>query len=198
MGIPLSTILAPVDILIQLLFLPKLAYFCAIFANDGFKNGITLTHFGMRKGAIAKVYCVFYLLFGLFSIALIPFFVKELLATDAIKLREALLFAVPIPEIGFIFIGLALFIFLIREFLIHYRHKKTRPNDSALKISDSMILFILTIGIQNLLGLPQWVYVCIFAYFVYFSPFASPQEIKTAISKPSDISHLKHKSSVFE
>lgn len=93
----LATILAPAFPLLLLLLIPKLIYFCAVFAYDGFKNGVTLTHRGMRKGVIAKFYSIFYSIFVIFFIFTIPFLVKNLLATDVEKIKQALFFAAPIP-----------------------------------------------------------------------------------------------------
>jgi hypothetical protein len=43
-----------------------------------------------------------------------------------------------------------------------------------------------TIGVQSLLGLPEWVNVSIFVFFIYFAPFASPQELKRVMSLPDE------------
>jgi hypothetical protein len=133
MGTSLSTILAPADILIQLIIYTKLIYFCAIFAYDGFKNGITLTHVGMRKGTIAKIYGVFYSIFVLYSIVLVFAYVKELLATDGDKLKQALVFTDSTLTLGFIFIGLSFFIFLLKEGLVRFSKKKIQKNEFAQK-----------------------------------------------------------------
>jgi hypothetical protein len=184
METPLSTILAPADTILQLLMLPKFIYFCAVFAYDGFKNGITLTHGGMRKGIIAKVYGVFYSFFILFSVILIPDYVREILATDGDKIKQALLFAMPIPQIGYIFIGISLLMFLFKEGLTRFSKKKIRKNEYAQKIYYSMLFLPLAIGIQSLLGLPHIVFVGIFVFFTYFGAFASPQIIKKAMPVP--------------
>jgi hypothetical protein len=185
METPLSTILAPADTILQLLMLPKFIYFCAVFAFEGFKNGITLTHSGMRKGIIAKVYAVFYSFSILFSFILIPDYVREILATDGDKIKQALFFAMPIPQIGYIFIGISLFLFLFMEGLTRFGKKKIRKNEYAQKIYYSMLLLPLAIGIQSLLGLPHIVFVGIFVLFAYFGAFANPQILRKALPVPS-------------
>ena len=112
MEISVSTILAPAEILLHLLFAPKIIYFCGVFAYDGFKNGVTLTHGGMRSGNIAKIYGIFYVFFILFSIMFIPVNIKQLIEIGGDKLQQALLFAFPNPIAGFIFVGLSLFMVL--------------------------------------------------------------------------------------
>jgi hypothetical protein len=194
----LQTILAPADIIIQLLFLPKLIYFCAIFAYEGFKNGVTLTHVGMRKGAIAKIYGVFYSAFIIFSILTIPVYVKDLLVTDVEKIKQALIFAASIPEIGLIFIGISLFLFLLKEGLTRFSKKKIPRNEYAQKMVNSILLLPLAIGVQALLGLPHWVYVGIMAYFMYFGAFASPQIIKKAMPVPVEKQSHKDKNTLKE
>lgn len=182
MEISLSEILAPADILIQLLFLPKLAYFCAVFAYDGIKNGETLTHFGVRKGVIARIYGVFYIFFVILCVAMFPLFAKIALETDGTKMQSALLFAIPIPQLGFTFIGIAIFLFLLREGFVRFSRKKIRKNESAQKIYTAMVLLPLAIGIQAAIGLPHWVYIGIFTFFIYFSPITSPKEVRKAMS----------------
>lgn len=193
MEISVSEILAPADILVQLLFLPKVAYFCAFFAYEGIKNGETLTHVGMRKGTVARLYGVFYLLFVIFSIATFPLFTKMILETEWEKMEQALLFAIPLPPLGFVFIGIAVFAFVFRELLVKFSRKKIRNNGSARKIYNSMILFPLAIGVQTLIGLPHWVNVAIFVFFIYFSPLASPKEIRQAMSIPTNEKFKKQK-----
>jgi hypothetical protein len=181
-----STILAPADTIIQLLFIPKLIYFCAIFAYEGFKNGITLTHGGMRKGVIAKIYGVFYSVLIVFFALSIPVYVKDLLSTGVEKIKQALVFAASMPEIGFIFIGISVFMLLLKEGLVRFRKKNIRKNAYAYKVYNSMLLLPLAIGIQNVLGLPHWVYIAILVYFMYFGAFASPQVLKKAMPLPSE------------
>jgi hypothetical protein len=194
----LSTILEPTDIFIQLILYTKLIYFCAVFAYDGFKNGITLTHVGMRKGTIAKAYGVFYSFFVLYSIVLVFGYVKELLATDGDKLKQALVFTDSTLILGFIFIGLSLFMFLLKEGLVRFSKKKIRINEFAQKMYNSMLFFLLAIGIQSLLGLPNWVYVGIFVFFTYFGAFASPEIIKKAMIVPSEKKSRKKKAASTE
>lgn len=186
MEISLSKILAPVANLIELLFLPKLAYYFAVFAYTGIINGETLTHFGMRKGVIARIYGVFYAFCDIFVIAVIPLSVKLVLETDGAKMQQALSFAIPIPQLGFVFVGLAVFLFLLREALVRLFRKKIRKNESARKIYNAMILFLLAIGIQIAIGLPYWIFVGIFAAFIYFSPIISPKEVSRAMRVPTD------------
>jgi hypothetical protein len=138
----------------------------------------------MRKGIIAKVYGVFYSFFILFSVILIPDYVREILATDGDKIKQALLFAMPIPQIGYIFIGISLLMFLFKEGLTRFSKKKIRKNEYAQKIYYSMLFLPLAIGIQSLLGLPHIVFVGIFVFFTYFGAFASPQIIKKAMPVP--------------
>ena len=194
----LSTILAPADTILQLLFIPKLIYFCAVFAYDGFKKGVTLTHGGMRKGIIAKFYGVFYSVFIIFSALTIPIYVKELLATDVEKIKQALFFAASIPEIGFIFIGISLFMFLLKEGLMRFSKKKIRRNEYAQKMYNSMLLLPLAIGLQNLIGLPHWVYIGIMTYFMYFGAFASPAIIRKAMPVPVEKQSRKDKNTLKE
>ena len=65
MTISTEIVLEPIGHLIELMLAIKYALFCGVFAYEGFKNGVTLTHLGMRKGWVARVYAVFYLLFVL-------------------------------------------------------------------------------------------------------------------------------------
>jgi hypothetical protein len=198
----LSTILEPANLLIQFIFLPKLIYFCAYFSYDGFKNGVSLTHSGMRRGFIAKLYAVFYLIFAILSLIQIPLLGKTILAIKSSDFITALTFAEPLPEGGFIFIGLALFILILREALLRFGSKSQSSNRkmysriaTARKFTNWMLALPLAIGIQSLIGLPEWVTVGIFAFFMYFAPFASPKEIKKMMPVPKDKNHSRYESS---
>jgi len=196
--ISLSTILAPADTLIQLLFVPRLIYFCAVFAYDGFKNNVTLTHGGMRKGNIAKIYAVFYSLFILFSVATIPLYGTELLIAGEDKLKQALLIAFPNPIAGFVFVGLSLFAFLFKEGIVKFSKEKIQKNEFGQKMFNSMLLFLLAIGIQSFLGFPYWVYISIMTYFMYFGAFTSPAIIKKAMPAPVEKQSRKGKNMLKE
>lgn len=189
----LSTFLEPANQLRDLLFTPRLVYFCAFFAYEGFKNGSTLTHGGMRKGAIAKVYAVFYVLGGLGNLWRFPSELKKFLAIDPSTIKEALLFADPFPQLGFIFIGLAIFMLLIAEWLMRARLKQlSRRSRNSYRIHSArkfiywMVALPFVLGIHALLGLPEWVNVSIFVFFAYFAPFTSPQELKRTMKVPDD------------
>lgn len=193
MGISLSTILAPADQLRDLLFIPKIIYFCGFFAYMGFKNGISLTHGGMRKGVIARVYAVFYLLVCLANLWSTPSDIQKFMANNPSDIQKALFFAEPLPELGFIFIGISLFLFLFVEGVIRFGQRKKSATSkkiyriqSARKFLNWMIVFPLAIGIQSLIGLPYWVNVGIFVFFMYFAPFTSPKEIMKVMKLPDE------------
>lgn len=191
MGTSLAIILDPANQLRDLLFVPKIIYFCVFFAYEGFRYGSTLTHGGMRKGGIAKIYAVFYLLVCLQAIWLFPTNLMKFLAISPATIKEALLFADPFPELGFIFIGLSVFMFLLAEWLIRYRQKKqSRRSRNSYRIQSArkfiywMVALPFALGIHALLGLPEWVSVSIFVFFAYFAPFTSPQELKRTMKAP--------------
>ena len=193
MGTSISTILAPADQLRDLLFTPRFIDFCAFFAYEGLRNGVSLTHVGMRKGIIAKVYGAFYLLACLVSLWTFPSDIKKFLAIDPANIRKALLLKEPLPKSGFIFIGLAFLMFLFTEWLIRYR-RKNRPSaskklyriQSGRKFLNWMIAFPLTIGLETLMGFPYWVNVGVFAFFMYFAPFTSPKELMKTMRFPNE------------
>jgi len=114
----MSTIFEPADLIINLLFVPKLIYFCAFFAYDGLRNGVTLTHAGIGKGSIARIYTFLYLLVCIFQLMIIPSLLRELLAIDPQDLKQALTLSLSSPGTGLIFLGLAVFLFFMRERLI--------------------------------------------------------------------------------
>ena len=189
----LATILDPANQLRDLLFAPKIIYVCAFFAYEGFRNGVSLTHGGMRKGVIAKIYAVFYLLVGLGNLWFFPSDLKKFLAIDPSTIKEALLFADPFPQLGFIFVGLAVFMLLFAEWLIRYGQKKqSRRSRNSYRIQSAkkfiywMVALPFALGIQALLGLPEWVSVSIFVFFMYFAPFTSTQELKRTMKVPDD------------
>jgi hypothetical protein len=159
----------------------KYALFCGVFAYEGFKNGVTLTNLGMRKGWVARVYAVFYLLFVLLGLPMIVLALKKVLATGCDTLKLALLFAATGPQLALVFIGLALFLFLIKQAAIYFSKKKQPRNEASRKMINSMILFPFAIGIYYLLGLPQLVLVGIWGYFIFFGAFTSPRVIKEAM-----------------
>ena len=182
MEISSSVDVQPISTLLTLLLLPKLAHFCAVFAYDGLRNGETLTHFGFRKGTIARIYGVFYGLFFILTIAMIPLFVKFLLEIGRAKIVQALLFAVPIPALGFVLIGMATGMAILWEGIVRVYRKKIPKNPPANKLLYLHVLFLLSIGVQSLIGLPQWVLVGIFAFFIYLTPMESPKALKEAHS----------------
>ncbi len=184
---PSSEAIGSVYILILLLLLPKAAYSCAVFAYDGLKNGETLTHFGIRKGALARLYGILYVLGLIFCVALFFFFAKSIWETGRTEIVRGLLFAMPLPPLGLLFVGVAVFFFLLQKSVVWLAQRKNIAfNESVKKIYNSIVLWPLAIGIQALMGLPQWVLVGIFAFFIYLSPMTSPKELKKNYSAPSD------------
>jgi hypothetical protein len=192
MGTSLSSILAPADQLRDLLFTPRLIYFCAFFAYYGLKNGISLTHVGMRKGTIARIYGVFYLLACLLSLWSFPSDVQKVIEINSSEMRNALFFIEPL-QLGFVSIGISVFMFVFVEWLIRYSRKKVSAKSKKLhqiqngrKFLNWMIAFPLALGIQTLIGLPYWVNVGIFLFFSYFAPFTSPKEIMKVAKLPDE------------
>ena len=187
MEMPSSEAIGSVYILILLLFLPKVAYSCAVFAYDGLKNGETLTHFGMRKGTIARLYGILYVFGLIFCVALFFFFAKVIWETGRTEIVQGLLFAMPIPPLGLLFVGIAVFFFLLQKGVVWFAQRKNIAfNRYVKKIYNSIVLWPLAIGIQALMGLPNWVLVAIFAFFIYFSPMVSPAEMKKVMQASSD------------
>lgn len=192
MGTSLSSILAPADQLRDLLFTPRLIYFCAFFAYQGLKNGISLTHVGMRKGSIAKVYGVFYLLVCLLSLWSFPSDAQKAMAINPSDMQKALFFVEP-TQSGFIYIGISIFMFFFIEWLMRYGSKKASKVSRKLhriqagrKFLNWMIAFPLVLGVQTLLGLPYWANIGIFVFFTYFAPFTSPKEIMKVTKLPEE------------
>ncbi|MBL8078323.1 MAG: hypothetical protein JNM55_10215 [Anaerolineales bacterium] len=192
MGTSLNSILAPADQLRDLLFTPRLIYFCAFFAYYGLKNGISLTHGGMRKGTIAKIYGGFYLLVCLLSLWSFPSDIQKVLAISSSDMQNALFFIEPF-QLGFVYIGISAFIFIFTEWLIRYGRKKVSAKSRKLhRIQDRrnflnwMIALPLATGIQTLIGLPYWVNVGIFVFFTYFAPFTSPKKLMKTMRLPDE------------
>jgi hypothetical protein len=192
MGTSLNSILAPADQLRDLLFTPRLIYFCAFFAYQGLKNGISLTHGGMRKGTIAKVYGVFYLLVCLLSLWSFPSDTQKVMAINPSDMQKALFFVEPIQS-GFIYIGITIFMFFLVEWAIRYSGKKASKASRKLhrvqagrKFLNWMIAFPFVLGVQTLLGLPYWVNIGIFVFFTYFAPITSPKEIMKVAKLPDE------------
>ena len=182
-----SADVSPIVILIMLLVLPKAAYSCVVFAYDGIRNGETLTHIGMRRGLIARIYGFFYVLMFIFCIAIIPSFFEMLIEIGKAGILQALLFALSDFSLGIIFIGLAVFVFLLERWIVWLVKRRNLDfSESAKKIYNSVVLWPLAIGVWALIGFPNWVLVCIFAFFIYFSPISSPKVLKKAYSIPSD------------
>ena len=152
----------------------------------------------MKKGVIAKIYGVFYIFAGLGNLLMFPYDLRKFLSIDPAKIKQALLFADSIPPLGFIFIGLGVFLLLFAEGLIRFGMKKSRASKKVhrVKLAKKWIYWMaalpFALGIQSLLGLPHWVYVGIFAFFMYFAPFTSPREIIRA-GKPPVEKHSKGK-----
>ena len=190
-------ILAPANLLIQFIFLPKLVYFCAVFSYEGLKNGVTLTHGGMKKGSIAKLYGGLYLIGAILSLIQIPFLGKTLLAIKPADYITALTFATPSLEVGFFFIALAVFIIFLREGMLHFGRQKKLSSRNKLrritktrKLTNWMAALPLVIGFQYLLGLPEWVSIIIFTIFIYFAPLASPSALQKMLPIQDDEKHL--------
>ena len=201
MGTSLSTILEPADLIIIFLLIPRFIYFCGFFAYDGLKNGVTLTHFGMRKGFIARLYGFFYLLVCLIGLTVIPSQARSILAVNPEDMKRALTFSESIPAMSFIFFGISLFIFLVREIAVFFSTRKTKQTsknferiEAGRKFTNWIILMPFSIGVQSLLGLPYFVIVGIFVFFTYFAPFSSPHKIKKIMSIPSNDKNLQKKS----
>jgi hypothetical protein len=200
MATSMSTIFEPADLMF-ILFIPRLIYFCAFFAYDGLKNGVTLTHSGMGKGLIARIYGFLYLLVCIFQLMIVPSVLRELLAIDPADLKQALILSISSPEVGLIFLGLGLVMFLIREGAIAWgrrKLKRTTKNirrlDAGRKFANWMITMIVAIGIPPLLGLPHFFTVAVFVFFTYFAPFTSPIAVKKLMSMPIDENKLPQKS----
>ena len=82
---------------------------------------------------------------------------------------------------------------LFAEWLIRYKQRKRSRHSrkiyqiqSARKFTYWMAAIPFALGIQVLLGLPEWVEVGIFVFFMYFSPFTSPQELKRIMIVPDE------------
>ena len=164
------------DLLVNFLFIPRLIYFFAFFAYDGIIKGVSLTHFGIRKGTIARIYGVFYLLLCIFEILLLPLKAREILEVNPKDMLLALLFSESIPDLGFILFGVALFLLLVREGALYLatktaRKKSLKPGRIQMgrNFTNWMIGLPLLIGLQFLLGLPYAITVLVYAVFAYFS-----------------------------
>ena len=124
---------------------------------------------------------------------LFPSDLKKFLAINPANIKKALLFATPIPPLGFILIGFGVLILLFAEGLIRYRQRKqSRRSRKAYQIQSAkkfiywMAALPFALGVQSLLGLPEWFEVGIFVFFMYFAPFTSPQELKHTMKLPEE------------
>ena len=199
----LSEIIEPADKLLYLLLLPRIIYFCGFFAYDGLKNGVSLTHKGMQKGIVARIYGVFYLLFAVLNTISIYFQTRDISAIALADMQKALLFAVPVPEIGYVFFGVAVFLFFLREGVIRFGQKNKASSrikpyriQQARRFTNWMIALPVGIALKWIFGLPEWVYIIVFVFFMYFSPYTSPRELKKYMIVPEDIKYSKKKSLV--
>ncbi|RPI94907.1 MAG: hypothetical protein EHM40_04935 [Chloroflexi bacterium] len=197
----MSTIFEPANLIINILFVPRFIYFCAFFAYDGLKNGVTLTHSGIKKGLIARIYGSLYLLVCVFQLMIVPSLSRELLAIDPEDLKQALTLSISSSEIGLMFLGLGLVFFLIREGAITLGTRKSRRTTRNIRrvqagrsFTNWMIAMIVAIGIPPLLGLPHFFTVAVFVFFTYFAPFTSPIAVKKLMSMPIDENKLPQKS----
>jgi hypothetical protein len=200
MATSMSTIIEPADLMF-ILFIPRLIYFCAFLAYDGLKNGVTLTHSGMGKGLIARIYGFLYLLVCVFQLMIVPSVLRELLAIDPADLKQALLLSIYSPEVGLIFLGLGLVMFLIGQAASAWsrrRLKRTTRNIRRLaagrRFANWMIAMIVAIGVPTLFGLPHFFTVAVFIFFAYFAPFTSPIAVKKLMSMPIDDDKVSQKS----
>jgi hypothetical protein len=201
MGIPMSTIFGPADLIINILFFFRLLYFCAFFAYDGLKNGVTLTHSGIGQGLIARIYGFLYLLTCVFQLLMVPSIFRALLAIDPADLKQALLLSIYSPEIGLIFLGLGLVMFLIGQAASAWsrrRLKRTTRNIRRLaagrRFANWMIAMIVAIGVPSLFGWPHFFTVAVFVFFTYFAPFTSPTAVKKLMSMHIDDDKVSQKS----
>ena len=193
MGTSISSILGPADLIINFLFVPRVIYFCAFFAYDGLKNGVTLTHVGMKEGLIARIYGLLYLLVCILQLLSIPYQLREIFAVGPEDLKNSLTFSIAVPEMGLIFFGLALIIFIFREAAIAWGKTKLRRTtrnirrlEAGCRFTNWMIAMIIAVGVPPLLGLPHFFTVAVFAFFTYFAPFTSPIAVKKLMSMPID------------
>jgi len=160
-----------------------MVFWCVVFAYEGFVNGSTLTHGGFNSGLIARVYSVFYSLFALFSIALIPLYSQNLLQLDGSIILQSLLYVEP-AGVGLVFVGIAILGFLFKFIILQFRKISRRMNKYRHKVYNSMLFFFGAAGIQNLISTPQWVLLCVFTFFIYFGAFTSPKTVIMAM-KPN-------------
>ena len=116
------------DIIIQnlilLVYLPKMVFWCVVFAYEGFVNGSTLTHGGFNSGFIAKVYGVFYSLGALISIAFIPLYIRNLLQLDGFTIKQSLLYVEPIG-VGLVSVSIAILGILFKLVIRRYSKKSS-------------------------------------------------------------------------
>ena len=163
-----------------LIYLPKVIFWCAVFAYEGFVNDSTLTHGGFKSGLIAKFYGVFYTIFLVLSILFIPVYLRELLQTDWGTIKQSLLYVEPVG-VGLFSLSIAAVSFLLKIIILRKSTRARRMNKSAHKVFNSMLFFFIAAGIQNLISSPQWVLLAIFTFFAYFGAFLSPKTVINAM-----------------
>lgn len=170
--------------LIIILCLPKFVFWFAVFAYEGFVNNSTLTLGGLSKSGItAKVYGAFYSLGALLSIAFFALYFRYLLQLETSTIKQSLLHVEPIG-VGFVSVGITVLGIIFKLVIRRYSKRSIRTNKYRHKIYNSMLFFFGATGIQNLISAPQWVLLCVFAFFVYFGSYMSPKTVILAM-KPN-------------
>ncbi|MEM5775012.1 MAG: hypothetical protein AAGU05_08435 [Anaerolineaceae bacterium] len=170
--------------LIMILITPKLIHFGVYFAIDGFKNDICLTHFGMRKGILAKVYAVFYGITAIVMLINMVSLIKRFFGFSSEHINLVLFTRVHSSFVGLFMIGVGIFAFVFAEIIIRVTFAKKNLKSKKYfipevrRMSHSMILPPFALGLPPLFNLPGWVSVAAFTLVGYISPFTSPGKLK--------------------
>lgn len=177
--------------LVEFLYNLRLIYFCAYFAYDGLKNGISLTHAGIKKGALARIYGVLYVLVSLITLICLPGMAADVWSVPLAEYWKAFTYGRPSIESAILWFGIAGFMAGIMglAFLLNKLRKKpgtkiNQGNPKAMVILYWMLALPAAFGIQALLGLPGFFYVAIAFTFTFFSPLTSPRALKKILPAP--------------
>jgi hypothetical protein len=160
-------------IFLELILFSKAAYWLAISGYNTIKNNGKSTDSDERKGLAKKFPGVDYLFYSAILCIITMIYTKTILEMGNEKIQQILFFASPAPAVGTSMIVLAVILFFYQMSRVNSHPASIPVNESGYKSFKIMVIYLLIVGVEFTFGLPYWVFIGTFAYFIYFSSLFS-------------------------
>ena len=165
---------------------PGILFFCVVCGYYGLIKSVTITHFGIKSGTIARIYGFFYLLTAIGLIFPYRFFYQSMTSMTIEEAVTALLDPFRMPNfIGITFIGMGLLMFIFVGIAIRFGSRRKLSNDQRIafeekeKVAIFEIGLIIIIGIFSLTNIPSILPLGLLLSQMYYSSFRELFKLKS-------------------